>query len=391
MTAPHLPKGHGPLEDDANGGHRDSERLLRALRVAVPVEKPERVAARRQALIEAIGREIEQTPERVRRRERLRAFKRAAAACSVAAAISLVGGGTFLFLQRSEAHNASSFVRTVSNSPGDKGVVPEGRALITVEGASNESEQMMIAGQELSLEGQQRLSGELPGSTQIRLEPIPGAPQAHLKLTHLDTLEQSLFMLSGHLAVDVPESRTDRRHVVIVTPDARVEVKGTKFSVDVLGDGSERHTKVRVARGQVLVTWLFGKRLLHAGDEWVSPSGRESEPTPVAQEVGDDRIETQDRSPREQQVVPTKKVRQAVTSKRMGSIKSEKPNDVVSSGATSTLAEQNRLLERAVLAQQSGQSELALQLVDELISAYPDSPLRSTALSERRRILSELD
>lgn len=58
---------------------------------------------------------------------------------------------------------------------------------------------------------------------------------------------------------------------------------------------------------------------------------------------------------------------------------------------STTLAEQNELLTRAVQARRAGRSHEALELYTQLLRRYPHGPLAETALAERMKLLSALD
>ena len=397
MTDPHLPRTPRSAASDSQSErakHTDSQRLLRALRVAVPVESPQHVQQRRTALISVIAQQIEKTPRMIVQQERR---GRQLKLLLTAAAVALVSLSSVWLWTR---HTFSGEVARLGEEISGPGVAEGQASVVLVEGQQSRR-QTMITGQELDLHGAQSLRGELPGHTKISVKPASASKRARVKLDHLAVVDQSLFISEGELWVDVPEGRLERRHVMVVTPDAKVEVKGTQFSVSVEDVGGGSRTTVRVRRGRVLVTWLGGQKLLAPGDSWTS-----SEPGPLAAKLNGSPASESAVHPSEREEKPEGQT--AVSSERKISFEKtaphsapEVPDALVTASKTapsktaphpdlaSTLAEQNRLLERAVRAQQQGATDRAIELFDTLIQTYPDSPLRSIAASERRRLASE--
>lgn len=371
----------------------DSERLLRALRVAVPVEDPTRVSARRNFLVNVIEREIKNTPLRIKQQERRLRWSR----IGLAAAAVLLVAGAGNFAVKHQAQLVSSGVEDASGTDG----VAEGRAKVTLHDNSTNRSQILTVGQELALNSGQTLHAELPGRTQLELEPLGRTKDAGVKLLHLSKTEQTLFVTAGKLLVDVPESSGFRRHVTVITPQAKVEVKGTKFTVDVHQEAAKQWTIVGVERGEVLVTWLGGHQLLQAGQQWNSAtsSGQRGDTTPPVEKENSTssserstQLATRKQEPDHAKVRPTPEP-QAVS--RAASVEVQATEVVGESSKSitdpsslnrSTLSQQNRLLERAIQAQRAENYSKATELFDELLFKYPDSPLRSIAITEKRRI-----
>ncbi len=377
------------IVDTGQDEEHNSQRLLRALRVAVPVEAPETVAARRSALIAVIQREIEETPARIARQERRRHLLGWGA--TVAALVLATLGATWGYQHSGGQHPAShplAHNKSAELSPSEKTTrssvssgVSEGNARVVLREGMMEKTHHLVTGQELNLDSGQWLSAELPGATKIEFRPSDLQGGASMELTRLDRLEQSLFVRAGNLFVDVPEGSLERRHVTVVTPDAQVEVKGTQFTVQVAEKESRTRTAVKVNRGRVLVTWLGGSRLLTPGQTWDS-SLTETAALPPPEPVSSD-----------PPAPPTRR------SSSQGRRASGPPKTASNTSVTlplppapretSTLATQNRLLEKAVAAQQRKRTEEALQLYEQLLEQFPDSPLRSTAIAERRRLMRQ--
>ncbi|HXS18098.1 MAG TPA: FecR domain-containing protein, partial [Polyangiaceae bacterium] len=301
----HPPDGSEPRGGSGEhpGDARESERLLRALRGAVPVETAEKVAARRRVLVAAIGREIEAVPARIARQERRRRWLRSASVAAATLVLTLTG--TTLW-RAGWGEPAEVAQLETSDTPS------EGQALVTLITPHGTRQDVLSTGQELTVARGEKVDAQLPGATRFHFEPLvnhepqvnheplvnheaqgsreaqvqalngkqQGATPLHsaqgslgeqavLQLSQLRKQNQSLFVKSGVLSVDVPENKAMRRLVTVVTPHARVEVKGTQFQVQV-SEGAGAHTSVSVSRGSVSVSWLGGHTLLTRGQTWDS-------------------------------------------------------------------------------------------------------------------------
>lgn len=371
------------VEPTQGSSSSESQRLLRALRVAVPVEDPDRVAARRNFLVNVIEREIRNTPARITRQDRRLKWSRVGLAAAAVLLATWAGGVALQDRAGSEIATSPDVTTGIDG-------VAEGKAKITLHDGSGDQSQVLSVGQELALRNEQSIRAELPGHTQLQLQPIASEKEAQVKLLHLSKADQTLFVTAGKLFVDVPEQSTFRRHVTVITPQAKVEVKGTRFTVNVHREASKQWTDVDVERGEVLVTWLGGHQLLRAGQEWSSAKSSGS----TTDEVGNTRDFAEQDTPVARADVPKRQLVHVVRRKPSAAHvqQAESTSDGRSaiadlpSSSASTLSQQNQLLERAIQAQRSGNFSEAGQLFDELLLKYPDSPLRSTALAEKRRI-----
>jgi len=373
----------------------DSQRLLRALRGAVPVEDAQRVAARRDKLIAVIGREIAQTPGRIVKQERKQRWLRFAMAVAAATVFTLGSVWTW-----QHATHSSKVARAGEDSFPERDV-PEGKALVTLRSGANTQDQWMVTGQQLALHGEEVLSAKLPGETQIEFKVSGAEGSAQLELNRLGQADQSLFVKSGELSVNVPENTMlggtvpagtrERRHVMVVTPNAKVEVKGTKFTVKVLDTGKEAQTEVTVQRGRVLVSWLGGQTMLTTGEQWKSHHSARS--AGADSSGAGSTVATSDQQAADPRVVQNSARQGSVELNRSVELNQQRTNSVTppqdaALARTSTLGEQNLLMEQALVAQKRGNLKEAIELYDDLLRQYPDSPLRSTALSEKRRLVS---
>ena len=196
-----------------------------------------------------------------------------------------------------------------------------------------------------------------------------------LRLVEAEPFSQQVHLDAGRLEVDVKEGQSRARRVRVTTGDARVEVKGTFFIVEVINALSGAPvTRVSVERGEVLVHSQGHAATLGPGQTWSSSEGVRSAPISIQMDAPS---AGRSRAPR--QHAPTG--RRAPT----------RPAGVPMASSDSTLAAQNALLERAVLLEQRGQLAGADEVLLQLLSKYPDSPLRSTVHAERKRLRFKRD
>lgn len=190
-------------------------------------------------------------------------------------------------------------------------------------------------------------------------------PWSELKLLRADA-ERWLRLGSGAVSVHVAKL-TEGERFVILTPDAEVEVRGTRFHValvpaaDDCGHGTP--TRVVVDEGVVVVRSSQGEVRVEAGKSW--PAGCSSS-----------------------QVAPSssRSIRAVASAKRsskgLPAIQNADRND----GASSTLATENDLFSAALKAERLGDRRAATQLLDVLVARFPKSPLKESAERARTRL-----
>jgi ferric-dicitrate binding protein FerR (iron transport regulator) len=194
-----------------------------------------------------------------------------------------------------------------------------------------------------------------------------------LKLTATEHTE-SLLLTRGRVDVEVPKLDAERGFSV-ETPDAKVIVHGTGFSVSVDPDGDRGiWTSVSVTHGVVSVQHAGQEVRLTAGQSW--PADLQPAPKPDGDEL---RIDD-DAGPSERaSEKPRKRAGKASRGRRAPSARESRE-----------LAEQNGHFARAMTLKNQGQTQGALDELTHLLSSHPASPLRQEARVERLRILRSL-
>jgi hypothetical protein len=196
---------------------------------------------------------------------------------------------------------------------------------------------------------------------------IEVAPHSDLQLLRAD-VERWLRLGSGAVEVHVAKLRGAERFV-IATPDAEVEVRGTRFrvaivpAVDACGRGTV--TRVSVTEGVVVVRSFGGQSRVEAGGRWPADCAERSvsaAPAPAP--------------------VPRAEAKRLATPHATG-VRDPAAADV----PTSTLATENDLFGAALKAEGAGDRREAVQLLEVLLARFPQSPLRESALVERARLI----
>lgn len=317
-------------------------RLLRAARARI---RPHHSGPPENA-IGAIAEAIERTTARRRRR-------RAATAIGLAAA--MVGGTALVTVApwRSRGPTALGGAGAVSTSRPGLVARADGRA--TVEGADGRV--MPIPPGHAWRSGERLQADALPvtlaaeDGTTVELE-----PQSDLKLLRADA-EQWLRLGGGAVAVHVAKLKQGQRFVIL-TPDAQVEVRGTRFHVALASPaaacGHGTLTRVVVDEGVVVVRSAEGEVRVAAGQRWPAACG-----TPHVLSV------------------PASPGHPVVTKRPPRSLPVAPP---------STLATENDLFGAALRAEHSGDRAEATHLLDALLTRFPHSPLTESAQRARTRV-----
>jgi hypothetical protein len=181
---------------------------------------------------------------------------------------------------------------------------------------------------------------------------------------------EDLVLSHGMVSLRVPKLGAHRT-LSVVTPDARVTVRGTRFSVAVDGTGDRRETRVRVTEGSVWVDHGGKQDVLGAGQSWSSLA-------PVV---------ASDTTPTTPATVPTALPEIAPIPAIPDA---SAPRTAFAARAASTLAAENEAYRRAVAAVRAGDDAHAVGLLEGFVARFPGSPLAQNATVERLRALSRL-
>ena len=248
--------------------------------------------------------------------------------------------------------------------------VASGSALANVTAASGEV-QALLMGQEWHA-GERLRSDALP----VALTGADGTtleidPRSELQLVRADV--QRWFRLArGAVAAHVTKLKAGERFVV-ATPDAEVEVRGTRFQVTVVPSdeacGQGVVTRVAVSEGVVVVRSFGHEVRVEAGHHW--PLGcPERTASPV--------VAAPERPTLSLKHTPAR----ASSVSTATSSKSESPPSV----SVSTLATENDLFSAALKAGRAGDRREAVALLDVLLVRFPNSPLKQSAESARAKL-----
>jgi len=330
------------MTDDAT----EVRRLLGALRDRPVSVDPERLAARRARVVATLKRDVRQlAASRVSRARRRVSY--------VALSLAAAAGVLFCVHRFSQPRPVqSALVITFVGSVGQ-----------TTAGSS-EHPRLLRAGESLNgdpgeIETASDGSAELVTSAGLGLN-LGAATRLSLSGLVGSSATNQVQLRQGILTCSVPHLHEGQRFSV-QTPDARVVVHGTVFSVRVdskRASGSE--TCVEVTDGVVIVQHDGSETALNRGDRW----GCEA---PLRAVVAADPV------PRTERTLD-------------GSQHSSLPRSSVRPAPHGTLGEESRLLQDALAAERVGQPERAQSLLNQLLARYPSSPLAPEARRASVRI-----
>jgi len=190
-----------------------------------------------------------------------------------------------------------------------------------------------------------------------------------LVIAALETQRQELQLLSGHAEFEVDPKRA--AEVVVHASGTRIRVTGTAFSVAAHGEGTAAWSEVVVKVGHVEIFAQGERFLLSAGETWSS-----------RHLLGDARKDRTDRMrgahglASRSRTPESTSVTGADTTRSLASRQGEGDEDA----SSTTLSEENRLLRQALSARNSGSHARCVNLLVELVSRFPSSPLRQEAV-----------
>lgn len=172
----------------------------------------------------------------------------------------------------------------------------------------------------------------------------------------------------GAMSAHVAKLDTGRRFIVD-TPDAEIEVRGTRFALRVLeraeACGAGSRTRLEVSEGIVEVRASGVVSRVLGGQSW--PSGCATLPP--------NRASAESASPLAEPATPPVRP-------------SERSVTQVPSVGTSALTQQNDLFAAGVALRRQGDLSGALRAYQELIAQFPNSPLAENAMVESMRLLA---
>lgn len=172
----------------------------------------------------------------------------------------------------------------------------------------------------------------------------------------------------GHLLVSVEKSRG--RELVVSTPDARVIVHGTIFTVDVAASAADLgRTRVDVREGVVVVESAGATHELRAGGSWSTPTTALPNPLP----------ESATAAPRTGSPTTSRGPHDA---KGSGHAAQNPQSPAVGQVGRERLSTQNRAFEQGLLARDRGDTRAALAIFRELLRNDPASPIAESARLE---------
>jgi hypothetical protein len=322
-----------------------AERAARLLR-----ESHARIAPQRAALPQPTIDLVADTIRRVAARRRRRRL-----AWSASAAMGLCAGAFALFAAVRARPPASPQVAAAPAPPAESALVARGqqRALVAGDRLRSETGPLELAAAD---------------GTSVRM-----AVGSDLQMLRGDA-ERWLRLASGAVSVHVTKLKPGQRFV-IVTPDAEVEVRGTRFQVQTgdKADACGMVTRVRVDEGIVDVRTGGTLVRVQAGGQW--PEGCATAAAPAA--------------PPAPRVAPAVRVK-IPRARAVPAAAVVTPAAASEAARLSTLATENDLFSSALRAGQHGDRREAIELLDVLLTRFPGTPLRASALAARDRLSRSL-
>jgi hypothetical protein len=333
------------MTDDATR----AQRLLSPLRERPHSVDSARAESRRARVVPELQRHLAAVATRRKRMRVLRASAGIVATLSLAAAAVVYG----------VAHHAAALRTTEIRAV-------QGRLVHSVSGQDH----TVLAGDRLAVPVDGELRTDEASSASLETESglrLDLDVKSQVSLSHLsESGERRVELLSGQVSCAVPKLEAGSSFAV-VTPNARVVVHGTKFTVRV--DSSEAgvtRTCVRVREGLVAVHQAQGIAMLHAGESWgcVEPLASNAPP----------RVTMTDVPP--------------LSRARRGSHKSAPVVVTPEERAAreGTLGKEAELLQTALAAEHGGHRDAAMAALTKLLSAYPESPLLPDARAALKRV-----
>jgi TolA-binding protein len=179
---------------------------------------------------------------------------------------------------------------------------------------------------------------------------------------------ETLRLLGGSVKVHVPKLKTGE-YFAVLTDTSKVVVHGTRFTVDVGQRATPGTTCVMVDEGLVAVHTAEQVHWVGVGENWgCKTSEAKLDDAPTAPAVAE----------AEQPEAPA-----GATQRNVGSTSSEQRE-------IASLAEQNRLFQRALTHQRREEWAGAREAYEELLKRYPGAPLAAEARVQLRKIRDKI-
>jgi hypothetical protein len=343
---------------------RDLDELFRAWRSEpIPPSLPAGVDERGGSAVVAAA--LRRVAEQKRRRQRTRQL--IAALALAASVVGLSVGAWHVLGQDATVVQADAARVVVSGREGDVAVTDDVGHVVEAVSALSEGYGVRTE------QGSATLGFPSGASAKV-------SNKSSLKITRARS-QEALFLARGGVDVEVPKLEPTHGFSV-ETPDARVMVHGTRFSVMVEPTADGPRTRVQVVHGIVSVQQGGREVFLTAGQSWAAASSGGASPVagqaPAAQppseaDGGLDDVEADEAMPR-----PASDEKHGVRSGARRDFDSRE------------LADQNRRFARAMAHKKQGEPRAALRELAGILRRYPGSPLTQEVRVERLRLLRGL-
>ena len=205
------------------------------------------------------------------------------------------------------------------------------------------------------------------------------ATDTRIQAVTSNDVHEQLELARGSVRVQVPKLGKGSSFSVH-TPDAKVTVHGTVFSVTISGEGTMSATCVRVSEGRVSVERAGKARMLEAGEQLNCEKGSALASHSVAPPAASTSLAAQaSRTPTELDLAPASPLpaRSPVAAR---------PASTTRRAEQEELSAQNALLAAALRAERAGRYVEARAQLEALLTRYPASALKSDAERSLERL-----
>jgi len=353
-----------------------AEDLLREMRTGVAPVDPEDVAHDRRertvGQLRSAQLRMRSDRESATRRRRRRLVVAAVLVPALAAAFAVYRMPRHESAEAPVAAMSAATTMQVKALEGRVDVIHAGRSTEAQAGASTHLE----AGDGIRTAEASRAWISMPSGASVQAAATTTLALSLPDSIHRETIELEL----GRVDVSVPKLAPGNKFAVH-TPDTTVTVHGTRFSV-VVGEGAGHalRTTVAVTEGVVAVEHGGKSVDLFPGDAWSSESNAASAALAPAAPVPHRSVASHDAL-----LPPAVRAKSAATLARTGRSEANFGDE-----RSSTLSDENALMQRAMASARQGDDRGAVALLDSLLARYPHSILKENAEVERFRALRRL-